>query len=570
MSGLWVRRARLSGPWLGLALLLTGIAAEARAQTVPPSVAPGAIERGLQPQLPELREGRIVVPPPRDSAAPDNAANIHFVLKAVQIDGATALPTGTLAKTYDRLIGRSVSLADLYDAANAITALYAKAGYAISFAAVPAQTIGTDGRAVISVVEGYVAEIKVNGASPKVEGVVHGYAARIMKSRPLKTADLERYLLLANDLTGVTVRSVFNRIENGARGATRLDLNVTYAPIQASVESDNRGSRALGPWRAIGDVTLASPLGLGDGLTLRGLETLGNHSLRYGAANWSVPLDRNGTAFNLSVSDSASVPGTPQLASAGFVGTGWIVGAGLEHVLLRTRTDRLSISATATGKWLDTEIEDRPNSRDRIYTLEGALSYASRNASGETSAVLRLTQGLDAFGATTATSLLRSRASGSGEYTDLQLSIGRLQDLGGPFQLNLTGYGQLASRGLLASEQCGYGGALFGRAFDDYEIAGDHCLMGSAELRYSPPWWREHGVAAQLYGIADAGLVWLASSPLPGEDRSAAGGSFGLGVRLGLPLAVSGSLEVDQALGREAAQDNSRNSRVFLSLSKAF
>ena len=540
------------------------------AQSVPSSVAPGAIERGLLPQRPEFRDGQISVPPPHDSAAPDNAASIHFVLKAVTIDGATALPADTLATTYDRLIGRSISLADLYDVANAITALYAKAGYAISFGVVPAQTIGPDGRATISVVEGYVAEIRVNGARPRLERVIRGYASRITGSRPLKTADLERYLLLANELSGTTVKSVFTRVEHGARGATRLDLNVGFTPAQATAEVDNRGSRALGPWRAIADVTLNSPLGLGDSLALRGLGSLGNRSLHYGAADWSVPVDHNGTSFNLSVSGSGSLPGTPQLSSIDFAGTGWIVGAGLDHVLLLTRTERLSVSVTGTGKWLDTTVASEPNSRDRIYIIDSAVTYDRRDGSGVTSGVLRLTKGLDLFGATTSTSPLRSRASGSGVYSTLQVSLGRLQNLGGPFQLNVAAYGQVASRGLLASEQCGYGGANFGRAFDDYEIAGDHCLMGSAELRYSPAWGAADGIAVQFYASGDAGVVSQTGALLPGEARSAAAQSIGAGLRLSLPAKFAASLEFDQPLSRNVSQENNRSGRVFFSLTKAF
>ena len=540
------------------------------AQAVPSSVAPGAIERGLQPAPPELKAGQIIVPPPHDSAAPDNAANIHFVLKGVTIAGATALPADKLATTYDHLIGQSISLADLYQAANAITALYAKAGYAISFGVVPAQTIRPDGQVTIAVVEGYVAEIHVNGAPPRIARVIRGYGVKIMASRPLKTAALERFLLLANELPGAAVKSVFNRIEDGARGATQIDLNVSFKPVQASAEVDNRGSRALGPWRAIADVTLDSPLGLGDGLTLRGLQTLGRNTLRYDAASWSVPIDRDGTTLDLTVSNSASKPGTPQLSALAFGGTGWIGSAELEHVLLRSPTDRLAISVTGTAKWLDTTILSGPNSRDRIYTLDTAVSYASRVGSGETSFVLRLTKGLGLFDATTSTSLLRSRVSGSGRYVDVQFSVARLQDLGGDFQLNLAAYGQLASGGLLASEQCGYGGAVFGRAFDDYEIAGDHCLMGSAELRYSPAWGRGDGMTTQIYTFSDTGIVWQATTPLPGEVRASTGSSVGLGLRSRLPSNISGSVEVDQPLGRVVAQEGNQDCRVFFSLSKAF
>ena len=74
----------------------------------------------------------------------------------------------------------------------------------------------------------------------------------------------------------------------------------------------------------------------------------------------------------------------------------------------------------------------------------------------------------------------------------------------------------------------------------------------------------------QLYGVGDAGLVWQASQVLPGEQRSATGGSFGVGMRVGLPMKVTASLEVDQPLGRDVGQEDNRNTRVFFSLNKAF
>jgi hemolysin activation/secretion protein len=556
-------------------LLLAALGASVRispawAQLVPPFVAPGAIERGLQNPLPESRDGEITIPAPQDSVAPSNAAGIRFTLQSVSIDGASVLPAAAIETTYRRLIGQSITLAELYDVANAITALYVKAGYAISFGLVPAQKIDASGHVTIAVVEGYVAEIEVAGASPRIAAVVRGYGRRIQASRPLKNADLERFLMLVNDLPGMTVKSVFNHVKDGERGATRLDMNVTFAPVQASVDVDNRGSRALGPWRTIVGLTIDSPLGLGDALTVRGLQTIDRDELSYGAASWSVPIDRNGTSLNLAVSNSASRPGTPALAVINFAGTGWIASGGLDHVLVRTRTDSLSVGLTGTAKWLDTTILAQPNSRDRIYTLDTAVSYVGRDRDGATSGIVRLTKGLDIFDATGSSSPLRSRSSGSGKYLSGQLSLGRLQDLGGPFQLNITAFSQIASRGLLASEQCGYGGGAFGRAFDDYEIAGDHCVMGSAELRYSPSWGQTYWFNLQFYGFGDAGMVWEAGMVLPGEPNSQTGRSVGMGVRVGLPESVMTSLEFDQPLGRDVAQENNRDSRLFLSLTKAF
>ena len=75
-----------------------------------------------------------------------------------------------------------------------------------------------------------------------------------------------------------------------------------------------------------------------------------------------------------------------------------------------------------------------------------------------TSVFAHLSQGLDIFNATTTSSLLRDRYAGSGVYTALNLNGTRLQELGDGFEGALSASGQLASRALLTSQECGYGG----------------------------------------------------------------------------------------------------------------
>jgi len=559
-----------AGFLIGALVYAAGLSTDAAAAEVPPSVAPGAIERGLQPTTPEEKAAPVGLPAPPATNPPSDADQIRFTLGEVTIDGATAVPADRIRATYAALIGQTITLADLYEVANAITKLYVDAGYGLSFALVPAQQIDASGRVTIAVVEGYVDQITVEGDAPSAEALVREYGAPITAARPLRSADLERLLLLANDLPGFTVKSVFEPIPGAPRGATRLVMRVATVPVEASLEIDNRGSKALGRWRADAEFSIDSLLGLGDQLTLRGLQSLDGRGLTYGAANWSIPVDRDGTTLTLSVSNSSSAPVTPQLEAVDFTGTGWIASAEVEHALVRTREDSLWLSVTATGKWLDSDILSTPNSRDRIYALDSAATYLGHDDGGTTNAVLRLTKGLDLFDATTSSSPLRSRASGSGDYLSVQATLGRLQELGGPFQLQLGAAGQVASRGLLSSEQCGYGGSAFGRGFDDYEIAGDHCLMGSAELRYTPDGTALPGVGLQFYGFADAGEVWQAGALLPGEERSETGRSIGLGLRLTLPAGFSSTLEFAQPLGRNVAQDDNRHGRLFFSIKKSF
>jgi hemolysin activation/secretion protein len=179
--------------------------------------------------------------------------------------------------------------------------------------------------------------------------------------------------------------------------------------------------------------------------------------------------------------------------------------------------------------------------------------------------------GLDVFDATQSDDPDASRLGASGEFLKLEASVSRLQPLTRWPWLQLYGEvsGQVADGSLLVSEQCGYGGGHIGRAFDPFEIAGDHCVMGLAELRYDVDidgeWWIN---SAQVYALADAGYVIKSGDLLPGENRSDAGSSLGLGVRYRALDHVSGLVEVVQPIGLGVAYEGGdQKARVFFGLS---
>ena len=157
------------------------------------------------------------------------------------------------------------TIADLYAAANAITAKYVQRGTRSALRSSPKQTI-ENGHAEIDVVEGYVAEFKFVGDTENIPPVLTDYAKHIVSSHPLKTAALERFLLLANDVPGYTAKSVFDRIEGAPRGATRLIIHLEHKAVSGYATVDNRGSKAMGPWRADIGATLNNLLGQGEAL----------------------------------------------------------------------------------------------------------------------------------------------------------------------------------------------------------------------------------------------------------------------------------------------------------------
>ena len=555
---------------LTLVAFLSAGSTGALAQAIPPSVQPGAIERQMQRGPQVLPSGNIQLPAPENLAAPASASNFAVHLTEIDVVGATALPSSELAPAYKGLIGRDATIADLYAAANAITAKYAAAGYAISFAIVPEQTI-KDGRAEIEVVEGYVAEYRFEGDTADIPQVLTDYANHIVASRPLKTAALERFLLLANCVPGYTVKAVFDRMDKAPRGATRLIIHLKHKAVSGYATVDNRGSKAMGPWRIDVGTTLNNLLGQGEALSLRGFVSSDMRELRYGSATLSWPLGGNGTRLVVEGTTSDGHPGLPLLTLLGFASNGQTARIGIEHPLIKSRAENLQIDFYAAGQWLNSDLAAYPNSRDRVYSLSAGGTYWQSDERGMTTVAAHVLQGLDIFDATTASSLLRSRYAGSGVYTSLNLSAARLQELGGDFEAALSASGQLSSRTLLTSQECGYGGSVFGRGFDDSEMVGDVCALGSAELRYNSPLCDKLSLEMlQFYGFADAGYVDSRGILLSGERRSDAAYSAGLGFRWRLNENLSGWVEYAQPISHDVAQQGNRHGRLFLAVTGQF
>ncbi len=109
-------------------------------------------------------------------------------------------------------VGKELSLADLWRAADIITRYCRERGYFVTRAYIPAQDIN-DGIVEITVLEGKVERINVKlGDSVLLkDGIIEGTQRSAFSVDGLiSKAELERDLLLLNDLPGVSARSVLS------------------------------------------------------------------------------------------------------------------------------------------------------------------------------------------------------------------------------------------------------------------------------------------------------------------------------------------------------------------------
>lgn len=546
------------------ALLVAGGDAFAQAN-LPTTVAPGQIERRLQPSVPPRSALEEVLPAvPKERLPPTQAEKIHFTLSRLDIIDATVYGAPDLLPLYQPYLGKRVSVADLYKIADAITVKYRNDGYILSRAFVPEQRL-KDGSARIEVIEGYVDALRFNGRPPGREGLFSYYTEQITHSRPLQLAVLERYLLLAGDLAGANVRSVFEPSATNVRAAT---LVVIFAEKQFDLQGglDNRGTRTLGPLELSAGAGANDILGIYDRTAFNFLITpQAAQELQYYNLVHEETLDGEGTKAALALTYVRTHPGDI-LSPLDVEGRDTTVAFNLSHPFIRSRNENLSGSLSFRWEDVTTDELGARAADDRVRSLILGGSYDFSDAwRGINQFLAAIHQGLPIFDATTDGNALASRPGADTTFTKLTFNASRQQELGQGFSVVAQGAAQYSFNPLVISEQFAYGGEPFGRAYDPSELTGDSGVEGSLELDFAPGINDNLFRSAVLFGFYDAGLVY--DRIHPGTNGYAFGTSAGVGVRLTPVPWLFGSVEADKPLTRMVAAESSKDWRFFFRLS---
>jgi hemolysin activation/secretion protein len=486
-----------------------------------------------------------------------------FVLTAVTIRGSTVFRPEDLAPLYESYLARSVGISDLAALADAITQKYRSSGYFLSRAVIPAQSAAS-GFLVIDIVEGYVAEIRLEGAD--VRGV-RERAEFLVGKRPLRLAELDRTLSLIADMSGVSLTATRIEPDPSDMSVHRLFLSVELDSVQASLYLDNRGTDAVDRLQAYGRVNLNSVLVDGDQLGV-GLFTTPRllEGLIYGEAAYALILNRHGTAVTasggLTTSDvGANLFGLPTESS--------IERASLliSHPLVRGRNFSLWANIGLEARNLRGEQSGIMVYNDRLRTLSASLALRHNGGNGTTTLYAEASGGLEGLGASHPDDALLSRSDARPDFLKAELQLSRYQNIGSTFGIYVAASGQLSADPLPASEEFAVGGAQFGRAYDYWAISGDHGVSAQAELRHGKnPGWPLLRFY-QLYGFYDVGWAWNRNMA-PFREWSLQ--SAGVGFRLTLPRSVYLTYEAAWPLSQTPYTPIGYSWRNYFSLSVNF
>ncbi len=242
-------------------------------------------------------------------------------------------------------IGRKVDFSGLQYLAQWVTHYLRGQGYFLARAYLPRQDV-TEGQIEIAIVQGRLQGkagdlISLHGENLRVpeKRLEAMAAATLSPDESIRQQDLERALLLMNDLPGVSAQSVLEPGED--TGTTRLNIKVEEGPLFNGIAwVDNYGSRYSGLWRANTQVNLNDPLGLGDQVRVYG--TVAEDYLA-GTVGYNVPLGHRGLSLYADVTILDYEIGK-DLSASQLDGSATMIPARLVYPLLHSSLYRLPIT----------------------------------------------------------------------------------------------------------------------------------------------------------------------------------------------------------------------------------
>jgi hemolysin activation/secretion protein len=466
---------------------------------------------------------------------------VTFTLKKVRFEGNDIFSSEELQEELWDYLNAVVEVSALQKLADKITRFYKDKGYFLTRAYLPPQSI-KGGELLIKVREGRLGEIIIRGNKRYSRDLIRNTLKIIRGEGAVRTADVERALLLLTDIPGLTVKATF---KPGAKPATSdIVLDVTEdRPVKAGLDFDNFGSEFVSRERYGITASTGNLTGMGDSFSVRGVT--GNDFLTglfYGQAEWIQPLNYHGTRLGVYYQHMAYELGQ-ELKRLDFTSRTNAGGLYVSHPLLRGRYVNWSVQGGMDMKNLDNSIFNQSIGEDKLRIAHVGTTFQWVDVLGGANTIrLKGHQNLgNVLGGMPDDFKDTVRQPCDIVYSKLDFDASRIQDIFGHANLILAGAGQWTNDRLPSSEMISIGGASTVRGYDQGEFSGDAGYYLTTEAQVPFPggenlrWYSEGKTLSETLAFAafwDYGWVGV-NDKLQSEravDAKHIGG-VGLGLR---------------------------------------
>ena len=516
------------------------------------------IDRDRIPAPPTTAPGlQTPTPPPAAAFAPGQSARIG----AVTVNGATAYSPAELSSLTEGLTGAAVPLSRVEQARQDLLARYRRDGYLLTTVS---SALDARGNLRINVVEGYIAEVKLQGDIGPAGTQVLRFLNRLLGERPIRISTLERYLLLATDIPGVTLRSVLRPSADDPAAVT-LIAQVTRKAVDGLLAADNRAFRQTGPEQLLAVGTFNSFTQFGERTELSILHSF-NNTQTFGQAATEFFVGGSGIKIRLYAGMGGTEPSSP-LRDLGYDGRTRVFGVQGSYPIIRSRQQTLigvlAFDALESDIHTDAGVagaNGRPTavraSFDSLRIMRAGADYALQDVllggdrTGVNNISFRLSKGITGLGASSNSDAFVGRVGSRTDFLKFTAEISRSQMLFKPWadaSLVLFGLvaGQVSNRVLPPAEKFFLGGIRYNRGFYAGEVTGDNALTATVELQLNTSFAvNAFGLSGtidpQIYVFHDWGETWENRQEDPNKRVRSYGGGLRAQVSRYVAMEVEG------------------------------
>lgn len=421
-------------------------------------------------------------------------------MRGAEFAGPQGQTNVDLAPSYAPYIGQEVPISTVCEIRDRAATILRDAGY-IAAVQVPEQRI-EGGIVRFQVLMARLTQVRVRGEATGAETILASYLNQLTKRPLFNRHEAERYLLLASDLPGYTVRLTL-RPAGTAPGDVVGDVTVQRLPAYADFIVQNGGSESLGPWGGLLRGQLFGLTGLGDRTTLSVFSTADFHEQQTVQLGHDMRLGPQGISLAGSFTYAWARPHVP---NSSILATTLLGNIELGYPLVRRQSETIRGSIGMDVVNQDVDLNHIALTRDRLrvaFLRLGAdvipgnigVQYSTAEPPWHFNGQLELRQGLHALGATHDCGPLGLNCLGAG-----QVPPSRLTGQSDATVLRLTAYGEMrpipkltvavglraqyAGKPLLSFEYFSAGNYTVGRGYDPGALLGDRGYGTQLELRY--------------------------------------------------------------------------------------
>ena len=385
----------------------------------------------------------------------------------------------------------------------------------------------------------------LNGAERRALLAVQKHFTALKDSDYEADKDLERAVLLATRVPGVSLRPSLRKAEGYGEGAVTLTVDIVeFDAFRGDLTIFNYSPEALGRWGPLLQLTANSQILNGDTLNVSAYTSTNFETQRVFRGTYDAPIARN---WNMSLYGSYGEANPRGVLTDIELATESIVlGAELSRKFI-VRTG-LQLDAYLGGEYIkqDLEVIGTPISNDKINVISGGVRGLVAKGPFLSQFDLEVRQGVDILGASDQGSVTISRIGANPEATVFRANINNTLRLGNRLEFRAALEGQYSKDPLLAYEEYSVGNFTTGRGYEPGQLSGDSAAAGAFEIGLGPYSLSDNrsviaNISASPYIFYDAVQVY--NEDLFSEDRFVdsygAGISFNLWERFSADLAYA-------------------------------